>query len=175
MRSTEPTPGRACGVPGTVILGGRAVCDAQRATSAVLETALAASGSSFARWVLLDTLTTGALPPERDRLVPGLAAALASGPVTVELMLDRAELAGLIRIVSAPDGDPGAVRIELTAAGTAHHRRIRSVVHRVADELYAGIPDQDLEAFDRVLAEIARRADGWVQRRTATTVAGAAR
>jgi hypothetical protein len=114
-------------VADTVILNGQDIGQAQRATSAVFDVVLAEHGTTFDRWVVLNALATGAFPPERARLVPGLAGALATGPAAVEAMLDHAEVAGLARIVSAPGGDPGAVRVELTAAGQAQHGTLRSL------------------------------------------------
>jgi DNA-binding MarR family transcriptional regulator len=112
---------------------------------------------------VLDTLATGASPPERSRLVPALAAALAARPARVEAVLDDAEAAGLVRVVSAPGGDIDGVRVELTNAGEAQHTTLRSAVDRAAAELCAGIPDHDLAAAHRVLEEVTRRADGWMQ------------
>jgi DNA-binding MarR family transcriptional regulator len=162
-------------VADTAILDGQDIGQAQRATSAVLGTVLAEHGTSFDRWVLLNALATGAFPPERARLVPGLAAALATGPAAVEAIIDDGEAAGLARIVSAPGGEPAAVRVELTAAGRERHRTLRSAIDRVAEELYAGIPEHDLAATHRVLDEVTRRADGWMQLWTATTAAVPAR
>ena len=146
----------------TVILSGQDIGQAQRATSAVFDVVLAEHGTTFDRWVVLNALAGGAFPPERARLVPGLAGALATGPAAVEATLDQAEAAGLARIVSAPGGDPGAVRVELTAAGRAQHGTLRSAIDSVADELYSGIPEADLTAAHRVLVEVTWRADGWM-------------
>jgi DNA-binding MarR family transcriptional regulator len=168
MHTNDPTVEPA-------ILDGQDIGQAQRALSAVFGTVLAEHDTSFDRWVLLDALATGAFPPERARILPGLAAALATGPAVVEAMLDQAEAVGLARIVSAPGGRPGAVRVELTAAGVAQHRTVRSAIDQVADELYAGIPEHDLAAAHRVLAEVTRRADGWMQLWTETTAAVAGR
>jgi hypothetical protein len=65
--------------------------------------------------------------------------------------------------VSAPGGDAGAVRIGLTAAGEAQHGTVKSAIDLVAAELYAGIPARDLATTHLVLAEVTRRADGWMQ------------
>ena len=146
----------------TVILDGQDIGQAQRATSAIFGVVLAEFGTTFDEWVVLNALATGALPPERARLVPGLAGALATGPAAVETLLDDTEAAGLARIVSAPGGDPGSVRVELTAAGRAQHGMLRSALDLVADELYSGIPDADLAAAHRVLVEVTWRADGWL-------------
>jgi hypothetical protein len=144
----------------TVILSGREMVQAQWATSAVLGVVLAEHGATFDRWVVLDTLATGAVPPERARFVPGLAAALATGPAAVEVIIDEADEAGLVRIVSAPGGDPGAVRAELTPAGRVQHETLhealRSAIALVAAELDAGIPDPGLATAHRMLAEVSR-------------------
>ena len=158
-----------------VILDGQDIGQAHRATSAILGVVLAEHGTTFDRWVVLNALATGAFPPERARLVPGLAGALATGPTAVEAMLDQAEAAGLARIVSAPGGDPGAVRVELTAAGRAQHGTLRSAIDHVADELHSGIPEADLAAAHRVLAEVTLRADGWMTLWAATRPAVPAR
>jgi DNA-binding MarR family transcriptional regulator len=146
----------------TVILNSQDIVQAQRATSAVLGVVLAEHDTTSDRWVVLDTLATRAFPPERARLLPGLAAALATGPAAVEAVLDNAQAAGLVRIVSAPGGDAGAVRIGLTAAGEAQHGTVKSAID-LAAELYAGIPARDLATTHLVLAEVTRRADGWMQ------------
>ena len=152
----------------TVILNDQDIAQAQRATAAVLDVVLAEHGTTSDRWVVLDALATGALPPERASLVPGLAGALATGPAAVEAVLDQAEAAGLLRIVSAPGGDPGAVRVELTAPGGALQSTLRSAIDHVAEELYSGIPKADLAAAHRVLTEVTWRADGWMHLWAAT-------
>ncbi len=153
----------------TLILDGRDIGRAQRATSAIFGAVLAEHGTTFDQWVVLDALATGAFPPERARLVPGLAGALPTGPAAVEALLDQAEAAGLARIVSAPGGDPDAFRVELTAAGRVQHGMLRSAIGYVADELYSGIPEADLAAAHRVLVEVTWRADGWMNLWAAAT------
>jgi DNA-binding MarR family transcriptional regulator len=146
----------------TVIFNSQDIVQAHRATSAILSAVLAELDTTFDLWVVLDTMSTGAFPPERARLLPGLAAALATGPAAVEAVLDDAQAAGLVRIVSAPGGDARAVRIELTAAGEAQHDTLRSAIDLMAVELYAGIPERDLATAHHVLAEVTHRADGWM-------------
>lgn len=148
----------------TVTVTSQDMLQAQRATSAVLGVVLAEQGTTFDRWVVLDTLATGAVPPGRARFVPALAAALATEPAAVEVLIDQAEEAGLVRIVSAPSGDPGAVRAELTPAGQAHHdtlhATLRGAIDLVAAELDAGIPEHGIAAAHPVPAGVTRRADG---------------
>ena len=51
----------------------------------------------------------------------------------------------------------------------------RSAIDHVADELYSGIPEADLAAAHRVLAEVTLRADGWMTLWAATRPAVPAR
>jgi DNA-binding MarR family transcriptional regulator len=162
-------------VADTVILNGQDIGQAQRATSAVLGVVLAEHGVPLDRWIVLNALATGASPIERARLVRGLAGALARGPAAVEAMIDHAEAARLVRIVSAPGGDPRGVEVELTATGRAQHGTLRSEIDHVAAELYSGIPEADLAVTHRVLAEVTLRADGWMTLWPATRPAEPAR
>jgi DNA-binding MarR family transcriptional regulator len=116
-----------------VILNSRDAVRSQRDTSVVLGVVLAEHGTTFDRWVVLNALATGAVPPHRSRLLPSLAAALATGPAAVEAMIDQAEEAGLVRIVSAPSGHPGAIRAELTPAGRAQHQTLHQILRATID------------------------------------------
>jgi len=149
------------GVADTVMLDGQDIGQAQRATSALLGVVLTEHGTTFDEWVVLNALATSAGRPERAWLVPTLAAALATGPAAVEAVIDRAEAAGLVGLVSAPGGDPAAIRVELTAVGRALHGLLREAINHMARELYSGIPQADLAAAHRVLVEVTLRADGW--------------
>jgi len=157
------------------MLYGQDIGQAQRATSAILGVVLAEHRTTSDGWGVLNALATGACPSERERLVPTLAGVLATGPAAVEAEIDDAEVAGLVRIAPAPDGDPGAVRVELTPAGRARHRSLQEDIDRVARELYSGIPEADLAAAHRVLAEVTVRADGWMALWEATRAAEPAR
>jgi DNA-binding MarR family transcriptional regulator len=152
----------------TVILTSLDIVQAQRATSALFGVVLAEHDTTFDQWVVLDTLATGRFPPERAQLLPGLTGTLTTAPAAVEAVLDDAQAAGLVRVVSAPGGEAGAVRIELTAAGDAQHGTLLEAIDLVATELYAGIPERDLATAHHVLAEVTRRADGWMQLWSAT-------
>jgi DNA-binding MarR family transcriptional regulator len=157
------------------MLDGQDIGQAHRATSAILGVVLAEHGTTLDEWVVVKALATGASPPGRARLVPALASALATGPAAVEAVIDDAEVAGLVRIVSAPGGDPDAVRVELTAVGGALHAFLGEAIDHMARELYSGIPEADLAAAHRVLAEVTLRADGWTALWEATRPAEPAR
>ena len=57
---------------------------------------------------------------------------------------------------------------DIVQAGEAQHGTLKSAIDLVAAELYAGIPERDLATTHHVLAEVTRRADGWMQLWSAT-------
>jgi DNA-binding MarR family transcriptional regulator len=147
------------GVADTVMLDGQDIGQAQRATSAILAIVLAEHGTTGEEWAMLNALGTSS--PERARFVAALAGVLATRPAAVEAAIDDAEAAGVVRMISPQGPDPGAVRVELTAVGHALHGLLREAIDHMARELYSGIPEADLAATRRVLAEVTVRADGW--------------
>jgi DNA-binding MarR family transcriptional regulator len=140
------------------ILNGRQLGEAQRATSAVLDLLLAEIGITFDRWVVLNAVATESLPAEVGLLVPALSAALDATDERVQFMLDEAESAHHVRVVSAPSGDSGMCRVELTAEGEVLHERLRAAIDELTAELSAGISRRDLETARHVLVEITREA-----------------
>jgi hypothetical protein len=140
------------------ILNGRQLGEAQRATSAVLDLLLAEMGITFDRWVVLNAVAAESLPAEVGLLVPALSAALEATDETVQFMLDEAECDHHVRVVSAPSGDPAAVRVELTAEAEVLHERLRAAIDELTAELSAGIPRRDLETARHDLVEIAQEA-----------------
>ncbi len=144
------------------ILNGRQLGEAQRATSAVLDLLLAEMGTTFNRWVVLNAVATESLPAQVGLLVPALSAALDATDETVRFMLDEAESRHHVRVVTAPGGDIGSCRVELTAEGEVLHGRLRAAIDELTVELSAGIPRRDLETAGRVLVEISREARAWL-------------
>ncbi|MGH9213759.1 MAG: hypothetical protein ACRD2C_24260 [Acidimicrobiales bacterium] len=140
------------------ILKGRQLGEAQRATSAVLDLLLAELGTTFDRWVVLNAIASESLPAEVGLLVPALSVALDVTDETVRLMLDEAEAGHHISVVSAPSGDPGMCRLELTAEGEALQERLRAAIDELTVELSAGIPGPDLETAPSVPDDVAREA-----------------
>jgi hypothetical protein len=128
--------------------------EAQRAPSAVVDVLLAEIGTTFDRWVVLNAVATESLPAEVGLLVPALSAALDATDETVRFMLDEAEVAHHVRVVSAPSGDPAAARVELTGEGEVLHERLRTAIDELTVELSAGISRRDVETARRVLVEI---------------------
>jgi DNA-binding MarR family transcriptional regulator len=121
----------------------RRLGEAQRAASTALDLLLAEIGITFDRWVVLSAVATGSVPAEVGLLVPALSAALDTTDETVRFMLDEAESDHHVRVVSAPSGDPAAVRVELTAEGDVLHERLRAAIDELAADLAAGLPKRD--------------------------------
>jgi hypothetical protein len=63
-----------------------------------------------------------------------------------------------VRVVSAPSGDPAAVRVELTAEGEVLHERLRAAIDQLMAGLCASIAWRDLETARRALVEITQEA-----------------
>lgn len=140
------------------ILNGRQLGEAPRATSSVLDLLLAEMGTTFDRWVVLNAVATESLPAQIGLLVPALSAALDTTDETVRFMLDEAESGHHVRVVSAPSGDPAAIRVELTAEGEVLHERLRTAIDELAVERSTGIPRRDFETARSVLVEVTREA-----------------
>ena len=110
----------------------RDIGQAERTMHALLERLLDEAGLSFAEWTVLNFLDGDA-----GQLAPA----------------DEAHGAG----VSGNDDED--LRLAPTAAGEAVYRPVRRTVARISDELYGDLPPADLEATQRTLAEVTRRAN----------------
>jgi hypothetical protein len=120
-----------CSVAGAETFEARQPADTPpgpQAKPAALNLLLKELGVTFDRWVVLNAVATGLVPAEVGRLVPALAAAVCTTERAARWMLDEAEAAHHVRVVSAPDGDPADARVELTAEGEVLHDRLLGVV-----------------------------------------------
>lgn len=126
----------------------RDIGEAERTLRAVLQTQLDAAGLSFPEWTTFVTLdVAGPLTPAEviERQVVGQVAPADEA----EAAIDRLVSAGLL------DGGP---RLAPTAAGDALYQPIRQRVNGISRRIYGDLPAGDLDATQRTLAEIARRA-----------------
>ena len=89
----------------------------------------------------------------------GLAKELRIEGATVTRHLDRPERAGLVTR-SRDLGDRWQISVELTAAGKALHRRLRSVARRLDDRVCAVLTDKDRSDLQRVLERIQTNVGG---------------
>lgn len=149
-----------------VILDGRDIGAAHRATAGVLLHLLADADTDFETWAVLETLARRGVAVPRAELVPTIARGAQASDSWIEKTVDDAEAAGLVRVTSPADGDPAGVALHLTLEGTARHRRLRSAVDHATDQLFADIPRSELRAAQRVLAEVTIRAESWLHAHT---------
>jgi len=134
----------------------RDIGQAERAMRALLDRPLKKARLSFPEWTALVFLDSAGPLPREDlvqrliggRVVPDAAAARA----TLDFLLSE----GLVGIDGSARDD---VRLEPTAAGEAVYGPLRQAVSLITDELYGNLPLGDIEATNRTLTEIVRRAD----------------
>ena len=135
-------------------LTGQAIGEAAKATNAVLETLLAEVRTSFLSWVALNALATAGPVMPQDALVQRMTGGLKVATEPVLATLDELEVAGLV--TRPDDAEP---LVELTADGTALHRRIRAGIDSIAQRLYGDLPHDDLATTSRILATVTQRAN----------------
>jgi hypothetical protein len=152
-----------------MVLNGRTLGEAQQATSAALDHLLADLGITFDGWVVLSAVAADAVPAEVDLLVPALSAVLDTTEEMVQVMVDEAVSGNHVRVVPAPSGDSGQVRVELTTEGEVLHERVRAAIGQLALDLSARIPRHDLETAGRVLLQVTREARAWLDSAPAVT------
>jgi DNA-binding MarR family transcriptional regulator len=114
----------------------------------LFEDALAREGATLATWVVLNGVERG-----RWASQTGLAKELRIEGATVTRHLDRLERE-----------DRRQISVELTAAGKALHRRLRSVARRLDDRVCADLTDEDRSDLQRVLERIRTNVGGetWI-------------
>jgi DNA-binding MarR family transcriptional regulator len=118
-------------------------------TRAVLDELLAAEGTMFGEWLVLNTLARRGGSSGRERLAADVALGIDPGePLTGAL--DHLELRGLARA--------GGDEVALTAGGTAEHARLRDAIAALTAELYRDLDTADLVAAKRVLNTVTERA-----------------
>jgi DNA-binding MarR family transcriptional regulator len=135
------------------MLTGQDIGQAERATRALLDELLAATGLRFDQWVIVNLLATHDGAPERAAIetlvVRGLHIARDTACDEIDELIRR----GLV----VPIGRDA--RITLTGAGRARFRSVRAGIDRITERLYGGIPADDLATTHRVLAAVTERAN----------------
>src|SRR5262245_55605402 len=125
-----------------------------KAIKAMFEDALAGDGATLATWVVLNGVDRG-----RWTSQSGLAKELRIEGATVTRHLDRLEREGLVTR-SRDLEDRRQISVELTGAGKALHRRLRSVARRLDDRVCAGLTNRDRSDLQRVLEQIRANVGG---------------
>lgn len=136
---------------------------AERAMRALLERHLKEADLSFPEWTTL-VFVDGASPLTRRDLIARqltghVVADAQAARDAVDHLLSRGWLAPADERHSSGGGTvPDDVPLALTSMGAGLFGPLRETVGRITSELYGDLPAQDLEATQRTLAEIARRA-----------------
>jgi hypothetical protein len=132
-------------------LTGQDIGAASRATGALLQRLLSATGTDFQGWVALNVLGTAGSALDRndvvDRLVFGLKVDAASVSATIDDLVHGA-------LLSNVDD-----QLSLTPAGTGRFEEIRGGIADITRRIYGGLPAEDLAVAHRVLAAVTERAN----------------
>src|SRR5207247_3977148 len=119
-----------------------------KAVSRAFNAALADAGGSLPTWLILTSLRG-----ERWRTQQELARSLGIEGPTLTRHLDSLERAGLVERRREPS-DRRAVQVELTKAGEAVHRRLRTNVIAFDQRLRAGLGDAELNRLRATLRRL---------------------
>jgi MarR family transcriptional regulator for hemolysin len=127
---------------------GRAIASSAKVLSRAFERELAEAGGSQPVWLILL-----ALKQQEWRTQQDLAAAVGIEGPTLTHHLDGLDKAGLIER-ARDSGDRRAVRVELTDAGDQLFKRLAKAAIGFDQRLRAGLSDEELDEFRRVLARL---------------------
>jgi MarR family transcriptional regulator for hemolysin len=145
-KRTSATPAPT-GLPAAEPVG-RAVASSAKLLSRAFERELAEAGGSQPVWLVLLALKQQDWRTQQD-----LAAAVGIEGPTLTHHLDGLDKAGLIERARDPN-DRRAVRVELTDAGDELFKRLAKAAMGFDQRLRAGLSEQELDEFRRVLARL---------------------
>ena len=140
-------------------LNPQVIGQAESALGAILDPLLARTGTTFNQWLVLTVSAASGAAIDRDQLLTRITGARKiddSAVLTAVAELTAAEL------VRAMPGEGS--RIELTEAGQARYRSIRTALGEVTSRLFGDLPAEDLATAGRVLTIITERASAEVAR-----------
>lgn len=132
-------------------LTGQDIGTAARATAALLDRLLSATGTDFQSWVVLNVLGTNGSTSDRAQLLDRVASGLKVDAASVS-----ATIAGLLHngLVSEVDGS-----VSMTPAGTDRFEGIREGIGGITRRIYGGLPSDELAVAHRVLVTVTERAN----------------
>ncbi|MFC3572470.1 MarR family winged helix-turn-helix transcriptional regulator [Streptomyces yaanensis] len=137
----------------TPIVNGQLIGLTHYASRALLERVLARSGTTFPQSVALRAIADNGGDAERAGLVDRVTAALKfSDDAAARLAVEELVAAKLL-------DTPTADRVSLTDSGRELFDSIQAGGREIASQLYAGIPQEDLETAGRVLTVVLERAN----------------
>jgi DNA-binding MarR family transcriptional regulator len=129
---------------------GRQIHMTAHALRVVRNTALENSGIAFELWVVMEALME-TRDMNREKLIGRLAALSVHGEASAAQAIDQLLERGLITT-----SDRGT--IELTAQGKALSEKVIATRSELRNQLYGGIPSEDIATTNRVLDMIRDRA-----------------
>lgn len=133
---------------------GQQLGETTREARVLLDAVLNQEGTTFQRWVALNTLGTQGPAVPLDLLQRDLGAGLQMDLSSISSLLAQLDAEGVIE-TSRGAGGP---RVALTAAGASHYQHIRQVILNTSARVLAGIDPDELQTTFRVLAAVKERA-----------------
>ena len=127
---------------------GRKLATTSKAVGSAFNAALAAEGGSVPVWLILNSLKEGRWSTQLD-----LARSLGIEGPTLTRHLDNLEQSGFVRRRPS-EVDRRAVRVEITAAGEAAHKRMLVAVIAFNKRLQAGVTRDDLRWLEKILTRL---------------------
>jgi DNA-binding MarR family transcriptional regulator len=131
----------------------------EKTLNAILDRLLADTGLTEPLWVTLTLTAASDGTLSRDQLVSRVAGALKVSDADAQAGLGELIAAQLVQV---PDGAGSPV--QLTEAGQQLHRRIRTAVTQVTEQLWGDLPAEDLATAGRVLSIVTDRANAELAR-----------
>ncbi|MEV4732962.1 MarR family transcriptional regulator [Saccharopolyspora sp. NPDC049426] len=121
-----------------------------RQARANFEQRLGEAGASFTTWTILEALTVHGPLIQRD-----LAGSLHVSGQTLARQVDRLVETGWLER-GEDEGDRRAVRLHLTDAGRAAHRRLQRASRKANEQLVAGLSSEEIDHLSELLTRISR-------------------
>jgi len=140
----------------TTTLTGQDIGRAHYATRAVLEAALAQTGTSFLSWLALNAVATADTVATEAQVVHRLVDGLKIDAAPARETIDELVAAELLRRSPGAGSD---VELMLTGTGEARVAAVQSVSGALTERLYAGLATDDLAVAQRILATVTARAN----------------
>ena len=137
---------------------GQTVGEAQTALRAVIVDVLEGAGTTFDRWVALNTLVTRGPAVARGELLAELAYGLQTDGAAISELLDALSSAGLVRVTAGPGPEVGSM-VELTDEGRTLHAALRETVRHTSAALLDGLDPAEVQTTIAVLQAVTERAE----------------
>jgi DNA-binding MarR family transcriptional regulator len=136
---------------------GQAVGEAQTVLRAAIVDVLQEAGTTFERWVVLNSLVTRGAAVARDELLRELAYGLQTDTGAISDLLDRLASEGFVGPADRAAPDASSL-VELTDEGRVLHTALRETVRHTNAALLDGLDPAEVEITIAVLRAVTERA-----------------